>query len=131
MTRERASAVILRENQILMVRISDKGGSWWCLPGGAIQPGETPEQAAVRELQEELNLETRPRRSLYESPMPDGGGTDHGVLMDAPVDEPSLGVVPVVAEWAWPPLDAVDDSWQVEEVRKALRTTGGPRTEPL
>jgi 8-oxo-dGTP pyrophosphatase MutT (NUDIX family) len=36
----------------------------WALPGGRIDAGETPEQAALRELHEEVNLELPPRSVL-------------------------------------------------------------------
>ena len=32
----------------------------WGLPGGSINPGETPEQAALREMQEEIGMEPYP-----------------------------------------------------------------------
>jgi 8-oxo-dGTP diphosphatase len=61
MSHKRASAVILHEGQILMVQIEDREKSWWCLSGGTIEPGETPEQAIRRELREELNVRAVPR----------------------------------------------------------------------
>ncbi len=36
----------------------------WALPGGRIDAGETPEQAALRELEEEINLSLAPRAVL-------------------------------------------------------------------
>lgn len=120
MTRRRASAVVVKDNRILVVRIIDKGKSWWCLPGGTVQPNETPEQAVARELYEELNLQVKPRQRLYESPMPHEKGVDYGILVDPPARKPSLGIDQAVVEWAWRPLDEIDDSWQVDEVRKAL-----------
>jgi len=120
MPHERASAVVLKDGQILMVQIEDGGVSWWCLPGGTIEPHETPEQAVVRELREELNVQAVPCRRLYTVPMPGEAGVDHGILVDLPTDMPTLGSDPMVVDWAWRSLDRAGDSWQVEQVRKLL-----------
>ena len=50
------------QGRILLIRRSDSGQ--WSLPGGAIDPGEAPAQALVREMWEETGLRVRPVRIL-------------------------------------------------------------------
>ena len=55
-------AAIVRDpdNRVLFMRRSDNGE--WGLPAGAIDPGETPAEAVVREVREETGLEVKPSR---------------------------------------------------------------------
>jgi len=56
----RAQCLIVRDNKILMAKHQHSENEWnYCLPGGRIETGETPEQAAIRELKEECNVNGR------------------------------------------------------------------------
>ena len=49
--------------RVLLVRHS-YGGQFYALPGGAVEPGELPQEAAVREIREELCVDARVTRLL-------------------------------------------------------------------
>lgn len=74
---ERAGAVIVKDGQILLMRrikkdwpvprsLGEGGGEYWVFPGGGVEEGETPEQAMVREVQEELSLHVTEYKLLFE-----------------------------------------------------------------
>ncbi|HSK32032.1 MAG TPA: NUDIX domain-containing protein [Propionicimonas sp.] len=63
-----AARVIITDGQsVLLLADTDPGlpgTRWWVTPGGGIDPGETPLQAAVREVEEETGLAVGPERLL-------------------------------------------------------------------
>lgn len=54
--RVRAAAVLIREARMLAIRYPPEDGLRYFIPGGGVEPGETPECAALRELHEETGL---------------------------------------------------------------------------
>jgi ADP-ribose pyrophosphatase YjhB (NUDIX family) len=65
MARPRVAAGLLirnRQGHVLMVKPTYKDG--WDIPGGYVEPDESPAQACIREVAEELGLDVRPGKLL-------------------------------------------------------------------
>ncbi len=54
--RHRATVFVLDKNRVLLIHRFKNGNEYYVIPGGGIEEGETPSDAAVRELKEETSL---------------------------------------------------------------------------
>jgi len=57
-------AAVIRDERGRLLLQEKASGEGWSLPAGAIEPGETPEQAVRREVREETGLAVEPCRIL-------------------------------------------------------------------
>jgi len=76
----RASALIVRGDEVLLVKQSKGIAEYWLLPGGAVERGEAITEAVGREVREETGYEVRalkPPIGLIESISPDQGRARH------------------------------------------------------
>jgi 8-oxo-dGTP pyrophosphatase MutT (NUDIX family) len=68
----RVRVIVPWRGRILMVEQRDADGLFWILPGGGVKPGETLEEAGVREVWEEAGARCRIVRRLTLLPGVDG-----------------------------------------------------------
>ena len=55
--RVRAGIVLIKDNKVALIERHRAGLDYFVFPGGGVDGGETPEQAALRETLEELGIE--------------------------------------------------------------------------
>jgi 8-oxo-dGTP diphosphatase len=77
--RVRVAAAIVRDGLVLMVHERGRNSSglhegeeYWTLPGGGVQEGESPEQAVIREVKEEVGLQATSPRFPFRFPYMSG-----------------------------------------------------------
>ena len=95
----RAQCLVVRDNKILMVKHKIGDNEWYCSPGGGIEDDEIPEQAAIRELQEECCVSGKIIKKLSEYADPyDDNKFFYTFQVDIGNQIPMLGIDPEIVE---------------------------------
>jgi len=123
-----AAGVLFRDaaGRVLLVKPTYKAG--WDIPGGYVEPGESPKRAAEREILEELGLQVRPGRLLVVdwAPHPNEGDKllfifDGGRLNSTPSSSPSPEEIEDIRFWS------TDDLAELLPDRLHVRVVGALR----
>jgi ADP-ribose pyrophosphatase YjhB (NUDIX family) len=114
----RVAGVAYREGKVLLQRSEGEGQDFWFLPGGRVEMLESATECLVREMREELGVETSIGRLLWvvESFFPLEGFRYHEIglyfLIELPQEVPTFGEFhgheadqPLFNRWF--PLDAL------------------------
>jgi mutator protein MutT len=126
-----ADVAIERDGRLLMVRRAlDPYAGCWEWPGGYMELGETPAQAAIREIREELAVEVRLTAVLgvYVDPWPNGDHVHVHTFVGEIDGEPILDAHELL-EYRWfdrddlPKGDALEDYYagRLEAWRSGVR----------
>jgi ADP-ribose pyrophosphatase YjhB (NUDIX family) len=131
--REAARVVVVDAHErVLLVRFDlVRGGHVWATVGGGLEPGETHEDAARREMREEAGLDgielgacIWTREHVFEDPIDFAGQRERYYLVRTPVFEPEPG-------HTWEQLNAERVSairwWTIEEILASPESLFAPR----
>lgn len=143
--RTRAGIVLVEDGKVALIERHRAGLDYFVFPGGGVDEGETPEQAAVREAMEELGVEVAIQQKVaiihfgqstqvYYQAKRTGGEFGSGTgeeYTDSDPDDPEEGVyVPV-----WMSIDELSQHEKVfpEDVAKLVvkSITDGWPLEPI
>jgi ADP-ribose pyrophosphatase YjhB (NUDIX family) len=114
-----ARAIVLKDGTLLVMRREKAGRKYCSLVGGAVDPGETPEQALYRELAEETGIEVANHRLVITQ---EGGGfgMQYIYLCDYVSGEPVLAPDSIEAKIRIPKQDYYDPGWlSLKDLTKA------------
>jgi 8-oxo-dGTP diphosphatase len=71
--KKRIGVILVKNGKILLIHRWNEGREYFVVPGGGVEEGETPQEAALREIKEETNLTAANMESFLEFSLKDDG----------------------------------------------------------
>lgn len=126
MDRPRAFAAIIKDDLILMTKHIYPDKTFWTLPGGGLEAGESFEDAVIREVKEEVNLDVEVVCFLFTRQY---SGGEERCYLARPLDDktPHLGYDPefneneqTLTEVKWFPIEEKKNDLHVSRVIESM-----------
>lgn len=118
-----AGALFVRAGGDEVLLVHKTYGVGWDIPGGYVEPGESPAQACRREVAEELGIDRSPGRLLVHDWAPNPGEGDKVLYVFDGGGIDDRGIVLQAAEldrWGWVRTDRLDE-YVVARLSRRLR----------
>ena len=90
MSRQAVRAIVIKDEQLLVMHRNKFGSEYETLPGGNVEVGESPEAAVIRELLEETSIIIGDKRLVFVEEAGDPFGTQFVYLCQYISGEPML-----------------------------------------
>ena len=118
-----AGGLFVRGDEVLLVHKTY--GSGWDIPGGYVEPGESPGAACHREIREELGIDRAPKQLLVHDWAPTETDGDKILYVfdcgDLGSDEQAITLQETeLDQWAWVPLSKLDN-YLIPRLARRLR----------
>jgi len=86
---KRVVGIIIKDNRILLMRRVRDGREYFVFPGGGVEENESIEEAIIREIQEELSINAKIEKLLFE--IENQGRREYYYLIKEFSGQPKLG----------------------------------------
>lgn len=123
--------------KVLLLKRADGGpkAGTWCFPGGKIEPGETPREAAIRETQEEAGSFDYTKPVNWTRRIADG--VDFTTFLARVHGEPEPTLNEEHTDWEWADIDGLPSPMHpgcdvaITKIKAALHHPGLAKASPL
>jgi mutator protein MutT len=127
-TEAAGAAVFAEEGRLVLLIKENYDRRRWGFPGGALEPGETPEQAVVREVREETGIEVRADALVGSYSLADRSLVAHLFRCEVVAGTPAVPDSGEIAEVGWWPVDELPQP-QTNLLHHALQDAVAGRTD--
>jgi 8-oxo-dGTP diphosphatase len=114
------AAIVFRDDAGRVLSVRKRGTTRFMLPGGKLEPGETPAQAAAREIGEELGVSVAPHELVLLGEFEAAAANEPGHLVRCTVFTHPARIVPradaEIEELSWAGLDELEADPAVAEL---------------